>query len=101
MIDLTEQQLNEVEQLAALNATVTVIAKRLKVSVDRLFTAYHIEDSPFRQAYEQGKLKIKLEKERQLIQQIKEGSVTAIQIHDKREEETRLATAKQRIFGRT
>lgn len=101
MIILEEDQLKQVEQMSALNYTIHLIAKKLKVSVDKLYTAFNTEGSDFREAYERGKLKIKLEKEKQLLNQIKEGSVTAIQIHDKREEEARIAEAKYRIFGRT
>ena len=101
MIELSEQQLKEVEQMAALNYTVHLIAKKLKLSVDRLYTAFNTDGSDFREAYERGKFKIKLEKEKKLLDQIREGSVTAIQIHDKREEEARIAEAKYRIFGRT
>jgi predicted DNA-binding protein YlxM (UPF0122 family) len=101
MIALSDSQKDEITTMAGLNFTVPVIAKRLDIPYQDLYDELLVEGSDFKRAYERGVLAAKVDKEKAIYDKMKEGNITAIQLHDKKEKEARLAEAKQRIFGRS
>lgn len=100
-MELSSDQLAQVEQYSMINYTVRQIAIVLNVSVDKLYTEYDDTESEFRRLYERGRLVAQANIDKANLKKATEGNVTAIQIYDKRAKEARAAEAKARIFGRS
>jgi len=96
----TDEQLNEIEQLAGLNYNVNQVAMYLNVEIQLIKDEYQNKDSEFRYHYDRGQLVSQYEIYKSTLESAKKGNITAQQRYDKKVKENRLRQAKERIFGR-
>ena len=96
----TEKQLEDLENLSGLNYTFKQIAMYLDLPLHEIMRDFNDPDSDFRYRYDRGQLMASAEIDKANLDSAKKGNITAQQRYDKRQKESRISQAKQRIFGR-
>jgi len=96
---LTEEQLNEVEQLAGCNYTVRQIAMYFDLDLKLLYAWYQDEESEFRYHYDRGQLISNFEVDKKLLEDAKAGNLTATAQFKKISRENQLNNLKHELFG--
>ena len=96
---LTGELLEQIEELAAQNYGPTDICFKLNQDKRSFLRLWRDTKSQVREAYERGRMEIEITKRQKLNEDIESGSITAIQIHDKRAEEQRFEDIKREIFS--
>lgn len=96
----TEEQVNEIEDLAAVNYTIRQIAMYLDIPLCDITSEFDNPESEFRYHYERGQLIAQFKIDKANLDSAKKGNITAQQRYDKKVKENRLRQAKERIFGR-
>lgn len=100
-MNLTPEQLQEVEQLAGLNYGIKQIAMYLDVDANELHSDYADALSKFHYHYERGALVAQAKVDMETLTAAKNGNITAQQRYDKRRKETAYALLKEQLFGRS
>ena len=96
---LTEEQLKEVEELAGCNYTVRQIAMYLDIDTRELYEMYQDNDSEFRYHYDRGQLISHAQVDKKLLNDAKEGNLTATAQFKKLSKQNRLNNLKHELFG--
>jgi len=97
----TDEQIEEIESLAAINYTVKQIAMYLDIPVRDLLSEYENPDSDFCYHFERGRLIALAMIDKANLESAKSGNITAMQRYGKRYDQNRVQQAKERIFGRS
>ncbi|UOB16582.1 hypothetical protein [Abyssalbus ytuae] len=97
--NITPSDFETIETMASQNYAPSDIALALGFDKKSFMHIWRDQNSQIRQFYEKGRLDIELKKTEKLLEKIEEGSITAIQQHDKKSEERRFEDIKQTIFG--
>lgn len=100
-MQFTEEQLKEIENLAALNYSVRQVAMYFNLKISDLFDEYQDNDSAFRYHYDRGQLVAQAQIDAATLDSAKKGNITAALRYDKKARENKLSQAKNRIFGRS
>jgi hypothetical protein len=95
---LNEEQLSQIEQLAAANYSLPNIAKYLDIPLKTLDVWMTDEDSSMYIAYHKGILEAQFEIDSKLLANAKSGNITAVQIFDKHKEKNELEEYKRKIL---
>lgn len=95
---LSEEDLNKIEELGAVNYSLAHISLYLSIPQTILEAWMKEEESPFYIAYHRGLLKTQFEIDLKLSQDAKTGNITAIQIRDKHKKKEEIEIAKKRIL---
>lgn len=101
MIEFTEKQLTNIENLARLNYTIKQIAVYLGFDPEDIYEEYRDKNSQFRKMYDQGQMTVQIQIEKANLDAAISGNITAIQRFDKKQRENKIKEAKERIFGRS
>lgn len=96
---ISETHLETIAELAAQNYGPRDIALNLRMDMRGFLHIWRDKKSRVREAYERGIMEIEITKREKLNIDIEGGSITAIQIHDKRVEERRFEDIKSEIFS--
>ena len=99
VLEFEEGQLEMITRLASQGFSPSEIAVFIKVKKARFLNFWKIEDHPVRVAYDRGLLVIKAAKAEALERNIRAGSTTALQIHDKKQRAQSFESIKQSIFN--
>ena len=97
--ELDSVLLKEIAELAGRNFSPSDIALKLELSKASFMHVWRDKTSAIREAYEKGRLDIASTKAKKIAKKVKKGSITAIQMHDKKEEESHFEAIKKEIFG--
>lgn len=95
------ETLTEIEQLAGCGWTVEELAMYLEVPYDLLLIVYNDLSSEFRLHHDRGILKSHAERDKALSSSAAAGSVTAVQIIEKRMRDRELIEFKERLLNGT
>lgn len=98
-MEFTQQQKDDIEKLAGLNYTVKQVAMYLDISSTQLYNEYENHESEFYYHYERGKLIVAADVDKSLIDDAKDGNLTAIAILKKAQKSNRLNNLKNELFG--
>ncbi len=94
----TDEQLNELEDLAALNYTIRQIAMYFDIPPKQLYQEFENDDSVLKYHYLRGQLVAQAQIERANLQSAKTGNATATARYDKKYKENKYQQAKERIL---
>lgn len=95
---LSEEELDQISQLAACHYSAKEIAVFLQAPVKAFLLAWNNADSAIRQAYDRGQLIAKAEIDMATLQSAKGGNLTAAQIWAKRNQEQEFEDLKNTIL---
>ena len=96
---LTGEDLELIEELASQNYGPTDISFKLNYDKRSFLHIWRDPKSQLREAYERGRMEIEILKRQKINEDIEQGGITAIQMHDKRAEEQRFEDIKREIFS--
>ena len=96
---VTEAELETIAELASQNYGPRDIALNLRMDMRGFMHVWRDKKSRIREAYERGVMEIDIIKREKLNKEVEGGSITAIQIHDKRSEAQRFEDIKREIFS--
>ena len=91
----------QIETLAEDNQAPRDIARALRVSVRDFMYLWRDKSSRIREAYELGRLQIKIKKDEAITKMALAENTTALQIHEKKSAERDFEDIKADIFGFT
>lgn len=94
----TDEQISEIESLAALNYSIPQVGVYLDVSIPLLYAEFDLPDSQFRYHYKRGQLVAQAQIDMSNLESAKKGNITAQQRYDKRARQVKIDQAKERIF---
>lgn len=97
----TDEQLEHIESLAAINYSIRQVAMYLDIPVDTIYLEYRDPHSEFRYHYDRGQLVAQAEIDMSTLESAKKGNITAQQRYDKRARQIQISQAKERIFRRS
>lgn len=97
--DFTEEQWEEFEHMAGAGFSIKKIAMYFKVNTAMLQDAYEQDESEVRFHYDRGQLMKEAKRDIELSKSADGGSITSIQILDKRVKERRIEDIKERILN--
>ena len=95
---LSTEQLEEVEKLSGAGYTLKQIAMYLDVPLSVIEVEFHDSESIFRYHYDRGILMVTANNDKTLVDSAKGGSVTAVQMLEKRLRERRLNDFKEKML---
>ncbi len=98
-LDLTDIELEKVADLASQNLLLKEIALELSIDYRSFIKQWRNRESPVYLAHRKGVEHMELSKNEILQEQIFQGNVTAIQIHQNNEAVRHLNDLKTEIFG--
>ena len=96
---ISNVELEVIEEMASQNHGPSDIAKALGVKKGSFIHIWRDPKSDIRKAYDRGILNIEITKTAELKKKVEAGSVTAIQMHEKRALKQRFEDAKNEVFG--
>jgi len=94
----SKEQIEQIEDLAALNFTFKQVAMYLDIPIELFYTLYNEKDSELRYHFDRGQLLAKAHIDMSMLDSAKKGNITAQQLYDKRAKQNKLDEAKERIF---
>ncbi|GAK96820.1 hypothetical protein JCM19294_1129 [Nonlabens tegetincola] len=99
MESLNEEDFETIEYMASLNAGPRDIARKLAVDLRSFMIAWNTPDNAVRIAYFKGVKEIEMVKDAALLDRVRDGNVTAMQIVDKARKEQDFQDIKRQVFG--
>jgi len=97
----TDEQINEIESLSAVNYTIKQVAMYLNIPLLELRNEYDNPQSKFKYHYDRGQLIAQAQIDMSNLESAKKGNITAQQRYDKRAYQNKINQAKERIFHRS
>ncbi len=97
-MQLSPEQYNDIEQLAAINYSISQISMYLDIDYNQFHQAFNEPDSPIRYHYDRGKLITQAEIDKANLKRAKDGNMTSIQQWKKDANFQNLENLKKQVF---
>ncbi|MCX6270502.1 MAG: hypothetical protein NTU44_04640 [Bacteroidetes bacterium] len=97
-MNFSEEQKRKIETLAGIAYTVEKIAMYMNIDPFELELEYENPDSEFRYHYDRGILMKEAERELSLSENARNGSITAIQMLERRIDQRKIEDFKQKLL---
>lgn len=99
-LPLSDEELEEIQALAACNFSPELIAKRMGIEPHVFFHFFNNTESDLYQAYDAGKMSATFEIMKKQLELAKSGNITAAQIFLKESKEIEIANLRNKcLFG--
>ncbi|MCH8490018.1 MAG: hypothetical protein LAT81_08835 [Oceanicaulis sp.] len=96
---MSDEELEQVEQLAALNYTTNEVGRFFGIHLTAWKNAYEAPGSRIKAAYERGDLKARATTEMAMYENAEKGNITAYQLWKKASDEKTVENIKQRLIN--